>query len=134
MPKIALARVLDDHCSHEYDTFKEFHCLDFKEVTDAELKEYREAIKLHNYAPGAKHKLVLIEPVDNDYYIKLLSDLKEFRAKELARQEELEAARRAHREEKARKAKETAQKRLAKQLGIALEELITIQQRKKEAS
>lgn len=130
MTKIVLVKVHEgslnsgDYCD-EY--FVHFDCLDFQEVSELELAELKEAVQLYNSKRSAKaDKLLLVEQCDQEYAVRLLSDLRTYREKTL--EQNRLAMEKAERETRAAREKREANKlkRTAKSLGVSVEDLLAL--------
>lgn len=139
MHKIVLMRVLVTAESIGYtssyggynETYKNIELIDskdVKEVSDSELQEYIEAVTLYNSRNASKgYSYAIVKVAEQEEVINLFDDLtkyrqaeKQKRALEAKKREEDDAA-------KAQKALATRLKRMAKQLGVSVEELQKLQ-------
>lgn len=139
MHKIVLMRVLVTAESIGYtssyggynETYKNIELIDskdVKEVSDSELQEYIEAVTLYNSRNASKgYSYAIVKVAEQEEIINLFDDLtnyrqaeKQKRALEAKKREEEDAA-------KAKKALAGRLKRMAKQLGVSVEELQKLQ-------
>ena len=139
MHKIVLMRVLVTAESIGYtssyggynETYKNIELIDskdVKEVSDSELQEYIEAVTLYNSRNASKgYSYAIVKVAEQEEIINLFDDLtkyrqaeKQKRALEAKKREEEDAA-------KAQKALANRLKRMAKQLGVSVEELQKLQ-------
>ena len=139
MHKIVLLRVLVTAESIGYtssyggynETYKNIELIDskeVKEVSDSELQEYIEAVTLYNSRNASKgYSYAIVKVAEQEEIINLFDDLtkyrqaeKQKRALEAKKREEDNAA-------KAQKALANRLKRMAKQLGVSVEELQKLQ-------
>lgn len=113
------------------ETYKNIELIDskdVKEVSDSELQEYIEAVTLYNSRNASKgYSYAIVKVAEQEEIINLFDDLtkyrqaeKQKRALEAKKREEDDAA-------KAQKALATRLKRMAKQLGVSVEELQKLQ-------
>lgn len=138
MPKIALVKILvtshvfgygSDYDSTEY--YYNMECLDSKDafdVTDDELQEYVAAVKLYNAKNASKGiAMALIKDTERVERIALLEDLQKWRQAEVRRAENARLQREAELEAKRLQRESAKLKRVAKSLGVTVEELIKLQ-------
>lgn len=133
MVKIALIRVYESthdigYGDGDYETYRSLEGLDFKEVTEDELRELREAVSVYNkQVPQKGYSLALIAQATAQDEVTCLAALKSYRDK---LQREAEAAAKAHAEalQKRKAAQEQRRlKKLAKELGVSVEDVVQLQ-------
>ncbi len=139
MHKIVLMRVLVTAESIGYtssyggynETYKNIELIDskdVKEVSDSELQEYIEAVTLYNSRNASKgYSYAIVKVAEQEEIINLFDDLTKYRQAEKQKRA-LEAKKRE--EDDAAKAQKTLAnrlKRMAKQLGVSVEELQKLQ-------
>lgn len=138
MHKIVLLRVLVTAESIGYtssygynETYKNIELIDskdVKEVSDSELQEYTEAVNLYNRKNASKgYSYAIVKVAEQEEIINLFDDLTNYRESE-KKKRALEAKKREEDDAaKAQKALATRLKRMAKQLGVSVEELQKLQ-------
>lgn len=138
MHKIVLLRVLVTAESIGYtssygynETYKNIELIDskdVKEVSDSELQEYIAAVDLYNRKNAAKgYSYAIVKVAEQEDIINLFDDLAKYRESE-KKKRALEAKKREEDDAaKAQKALANRLKRMAKQLGVSVEELQKLQ-------
>lgn len=138
MHKIVLLRVLVTAESIGYtssygynETYKNIELIDskdVKEVSDSELQEYTEAVNLYNRKNASKgYSYAIVKVAEQEEIINLFDDLTNYRESE-KKKRALEAKKREEDDAaKAQKALATRLKRMAKQLGVSVDELQKLQ-------
>lgn len=115
----------------DYVDFSHLTGLDWKDVTAEEFERYRSAVELYNRKHGQTgKKLVLLSQVEQDDEVKLLKDLDTFREKEILRLEKAKKKALADEEERAEKRRKAAVARTAKKLGVSVETLLALAEKK----
>lgn len=136
MIKIALVKVMEsavdtDYWGENLQIYRHFEGLDFQEVTASQLERYRQAARLYNSKHASKGvSLAIVTPLENDEKVALLEDLLKFEEAEQARMTKAQEEQRLLKEKAAEKKKLGVLKRSAKALGISVEELMALQQKK----